>query len=63
VARISDHAAFSVGALVQQTKCFPFKHAAEKTWLSTDPVWVDLDAGEIGYSHSSGGGTINGKEY
>jgi hypothetical protein len=40
-ARISGHAAFSVGALVQQIKHSTFKHAAQITCLSTDPVWVD----------------------
>jgi hypothetical protein len=38
---MSGHAAFSVGALVQQIKHFPFKHRAQITWLSTDSVWVD----------------------
>jgi hypothetical protein len=65
-ARMSGHEAFSIGALVQQINHSPFKHAAQITWLSIDPVWVDsvaLDRGEIGCSHSSGGGTIKGKAY
>jgi hypothetical protein len=40
-ARKSGCTIFSVGALVQQINHSPFKHAAQITWLSTDPVWVD----------------------
>jgi hypothetical protein len=32
---------FQYRHLVKQIKYSPFTHAAQITWLSTDPVWVD----------------------